>query len=231
MRDPAGPALIVGASGGIGGALYQHLSRERRVVSISSQAKCRADWFESDYSESSLENISESVDCRFSLIIICNGFLHGDGLMPEKRVVDLEPQSLALAFERNAIIPSMVLKHFRTHIEQVREAHCGVLSARIGSIGDNRSGGWYSYRCSKAALNMIVKTLAIELGRTHKNLALVALHPGTTQSNLSDPFLRRSSHQRASAKITAQRIERVLTSLTPLDSGGFFDWQGNPVQW
>lgn len=226
-----GPALIVGASGGVGGALYNLLSKERRVVAVSSQARERSDWFETDYSEDSLKDIAQHLDSRFPLVFICGGFLHGEGIMPEKRLNDLSPKSLETAFRKNAIVPAMVLKSFRPHFEQVRPAHCTVLSARIGSIGDNRSGGWYSYRSSKAALNMIVKSAAIELKRTHKELCLLAMHPGTTQSNLSDPFLKRGSHPSVSAEVTAQRIINVVSGLGPEDSGGFFDWQGNTLEW
>ena len=230
-RHLMGPALVVGASGGVGGALYSFLSKERRVVAVSSQARKGRDWFETDYSEDSLKQIADNMDSRFSLVFICGGFLHGEGVMPEKRLIDLSPRAMEMAFRKNAITPSMILKHFRAHFEQIRPAHCAVLSARIGSIGDNRSGGWYSYRSSKAALNMIVKSTAIELKRTHKELCLVAMHPGTTESKLSDPFLKRGTHPSVKAEVTARRLLDVVSGLGPEDSGGFFDWQGQNVEW
>ena len=226
-----GPALVVGASGGVGGALYNLLSKERRVVAVSSQARARSDWYETDYSETSLNEIAGHLDSRFPLTFICGGFLHGDGIMPEKRLDDLSSSALETAFRKNTIAPAMALKSFRPYFDQSQPARCAVLSAKIGSIGDNRSGGWFSYRSSKAALNMIVKSAAIELKRTHKELCLVAMHPGTTQSNLSDPFLKRGTHPSVSAEVTAQRIVDVVSGLGPENSGGFFDWQGDTLEW
>ena len=136
-----------------------------------------------------------------------------------------------VAYERNVVIPAMALSQFRTHIEQLRPSYCAVLSARVGSIGDNRAGGWYSYRCAKAALNMFVKTTAIELKRTNNKLVLVAIHPGTTQTEMSEPYLKRSTHQRVSADQTARRIEHVVSRLDVTSSGGIYDWQGDIVEW
>ena len=223
--------LVVGASGGIGGALYRLFSSTRRVFGISSQSKDLPDWHATDYSSSSMAEIADKIDCRFSKIFICNGFLHGDGYFPEKRLIDVDANSMHDAFERNVVVPAMALRQFRSHIDQMGPAHCAVLSARVGSIGDNRAGGWYSYRCAKAALNMFVKTTAIELKRTNKNLVLVAVHPGTTQTGLSEPFLKRSTRQRVSADQTALRIEHVVSHLDVNSTGSFYDWQGDIVEW
>ena len=231
MDREDGAVLVVGAAGGIGGALYRLFSPTRRVFGISSQVKDLPDWFATDYSSSSMAEIADKILCRFSKIFICNGFLHGDGYFPEKRLIDLDANSMHAAYERNVVIPALALRHFRSHIEQIRPAHCAVLSARVGSIGDNRAGGWYSYRCAKAALNMFVKTTAIELKRTNKNLVLVAVHPGTTQTGLSEPFLKRSARQRVSADQTALRIERVVSQLDVNNTGRFYDWQGDIVEW
>ena len=231
MHKEDSAVLIVGASGGIGGALYRLFSPTRRVFGISSQVKNLPDWFATDYSSSSMAEIADKIHCRFSKIFICNGFLHGDGYFPEKRLIDVESTSMHAAYERNVVIPAMALRLFRSHIEQIRPAHCAVLSARVGSIGDNRAGGWYSYRCAKAALNMFVKTTAIELKRTNKKLVLVAVHPGTTQTGLSEPFLKRSARQRVSADQTALRIEHVVSHLDVSSTGGFYDWQGDIVEW
>ena len=231
MNSEDSPVLIVGASGGIGSALYRFFSSSRRVFGISSQAKDLPDWYLTDYTASSLAEIAERIHCRFSKIFICNGFLQGDGYFPEKRLIDVEANSMHVAYERNVVIPAMALRQFRAHIEQLRPSYCAVLSARVGSIGDNRAGGWYSYRCAKAALNMFVKTTAIELKRTNNKLVLVAIHPGTTQTEMSEPYLKRSTHQRVSADQTARRIEHVVSRLDVTSSGGFYDWQGDIVEW
>ncbi len=224
-------ALIVGASGGIGSALYLQLRDTHRVFAISGQTQEFPDWFVSDYSENSLKEIAREIDCRFDLVFICNGFLHNESHAPEKRLSRIEPDAMHTSYERNVVIPAMVLRYFYNHFYRERPTVCALLSARVGSIGDNRTGGWYSYRCAKATLNMLVKTSATELERTYKHLTLVALHPGTTQSALSAPFLRQGSHRWVSADETAQNLERVATALDPTDTGRFYDWRGEPVEW
>ncbi len=179
IDDRNSNALVVGASGAIGEALYRLLGQNHRVFAVSSQNREVPDWYSSDYSAHSLERIAATIPCRFDVIFVCNGALHGEGHSPEKRLSRLDADAMHWAYEKNVVVPAMVLRYFQEHFHQERKTVCALLSARVGSIADNRSGGWYSYRCAKAALNMMVKTTALELQRTHKFLTLVALHPGT----------------------------------------------------
>jgi len=160
-------------------------------------------------------------------IWIATGLLHDAELQPEKRHQALTAQALARAFAVNAIGPSLLLSQILAVLPRRIALKIGVLSARVGSISDNRMGGWYSYRASKAALNMLLKTLAIELARTHPNITLLGMQPGTTQSALSAPF----SHHVApdalqSPAFTAQHLYQVLQQCQPSDSGKLVDFMG-----
>ena len=148
--------------------------------------------------------------------------------MPEKRLADLNYPQMEATFQANTFGPALVLRHFAPLLHGER-AIMAMLSAKVGSIGDNRLGGWYSYRASKAALNMLIKTAAIEVARSQKNSVLVALHPGTVNSRLSRPFrgeaIGRPAHDAAADML------RVLDVLTPTDSGSFRSYNGAELPW
>ena len=156
--------------------------------------------------------------------------LHDESLSPERSLRDLAQVSLERAFRVNAIGPALVLRHFLPRLARSGRVEVALLSARVGSIADNRLGGWYGYRASKAALNQLVRTAAIEVARTRPEAVLAALHPGTVDTEMSRPFQANVAPERlfTPAK-SAQALADVLGRLTPSDSGGFFDWQGKAI--
>jgi NAD(P)-dependent dehydrogenase (short-subunit alcohol dehydrogenase family) len=156
--------------------------------------------------------------------------LHDEEFMPEKSWRDLDARHMQRAFLVNAIGPALVMKHFLPLLPQRSRSVCAALSARVGSIDDNRLGGWHSYRASKAALNQLVRTCAIELKRIRPEAICVALHPGTVATPLSQPFGKAGLDVRAPSE-GATRLLRVLDQLPPDDSGGFFDYSGARVPW
>ncbi len=180
---------------------------------------------------SAAKRISETVP-RVDWLVNCAGVLHGGGLRPEKRLDDVDPDRLRRSFEVNAFGPLLVAKHFLFLLRQSEAAVLANISARVGSIEDNRSGGWYGYRASKAAQNMFTRTLAIELRRRAPNVTCVALHPGTVATELSAPFTRGLAPERLFApRDAALKLIEVMRSLTSEDSGSFLDWAGKPIAW
>jgi NAD(P)-dependent dehydrogenase (short-subunit alcohol dehydrogenase family) len=149
-------------------------------------------------------------------------------MAPEKSLRAIEPQAMAQAFAINAIGPALLMKHFLPRLDRTGRAVFATLSARVGSIGDNRIGGWYSYRASKAALNQLVRTASIELARTHPHAICVALHPGTVASALSAPFAKSGLNVQTPAEAAA-RLLAVIDALGSADSGGFIDQNGEIV--
>lgn len=168
---------------------------------------------------------------RLDLMITCAGVLHDDdGLWPEKQFADIEPENLARSFAVNASGPLLMIKHFHDLLTHGERAVIASLSARVGSIGDNRLGGWYAYRATKAAQNQFTRTAAIELRRKSRELICVGLHPGTVDTGLSQPFQRRvPEKQLRSADVAAGLLLDVIAALAPDDSGHVFDWAGRRV--
>jgi NAD(P)-dependent dehydrogenase (short-subunit alcohol dehydrogenase family) len=171
---------------------------------------------------------------RLHLIVNCAGLLHDDaaGISPEKRLADVEPDALTASFAVNAAGPLLVARHFEPLLAHGERAVFASISARVGSIGDNRLGGWYAYRGSKAAQNMFTKTLAIEWARSRRNVICVALHPGTTDTELSRPFQANVPPQKLfSVERTVAQLLAVIDRLTPADSGRFLAWDGTEIAW
>ena len=164
------------------------------------------------------------------LIIDASGILHGDGLSPEKSWRDLDATQMTRAFAVNAIGPALLMKHFLPLLPRQGRSVFATLSARVGSIGDNRLGGWYSYRASKAALNQFVRTAAIELGRRQPAALCVALHPGTVTTSLSAPFVKAGLDVQTPEQAAGRLID-VIDRLPSGSSGSFFDHRGDPVPW
>ncbi|MDX2315607.1 MAG: SDR family NAD(P)-dependent oxidoreductase [Gammaproteobacteria bacterium] len=170
---------------------------------------------------------------RVDLIVNCAGLLHdGANLQPEKRLTDVTPANLERSFAVNAIGPLLVAKHFQDLLHGQERAVFASLSARVGSIGDNRLGGWYGYRASKAAQNMITRNLSIELRRRARGIVCVALHPGTVDTGLSRPFQGNVPEDRLfSPDRAARHLLGVIDGLGPEDNGGFFAWDDQPIPW
>ena len=169
---------------------------------------------------------------RPRLVVNAAGILHGDGFGPEKRLEDLDLETLRRVFEVNALGPAILLRHLGPRMARSGKAVLAALSARVGSIGDNRLGGWYAYRASKAALNQFLKTAAIELARRRDNVIVAALHPGTTDTGLSKPFQDNvPDEQLFSVERACRQLLDVVDELETDDSGGFFAWDGQAIDW
>jgi NAD(P)-dependent dehydrogenase (short-subunit alcohol dehydrogenase family) len=161
------------------------------------------------------------------LVLVASGMLHQEGQLPEKSFRDLSADALARSFAINSIGPALTAKHFLPLLPRHGRSVFAALSARVGSISDNQLGGWYGYRASKAALNMLVQTLAIELARTRREALCVALHPGTVNTGLSKPFQRAVAPEKLFTPLySAERMLAVLATLRPEDNGGCFAWDG-----
>ena len=217
--------LIIGASGGIGAALTAALRGQgAEVVPLSRSV----DGFDIT-DEASVEAHLSALEGLFDGLIVASGALEIDSVGPEKSIRAVSAQAMADQFAVNAIGPALVLRHAARLLPRKGRSVCAVLTARVGSIGDNRIGGWTSYRAAKAAANQIVHTTAIELARTHKELVCVALHPGTVQTPFTAKYLAR--HPAVPAQEAAQNLLNVLKGLKPAQTGGFYDWAGTEVEW
>ncbi|WP_332848315.1 SDR family NAD(P)-dependent oxidoreductase [Massilia sp. S19_KUP03_FR1] len=222
-------ALIIGASGTIGAAFVDLLQASPRCASVTGlhrHSQPPIDFADEDSIARAASALSAGP--RFHLIINAAGLLHSEDFMPEKRLADLSYAQMQATFQANTFGPALLLRHFVPLLDRER-AIMAMLSAKVGSIGDNRLGGWYSYRASKSALNMMVKTAAIEVARTQQNSVLVALHPGTVNSRLSRPF-RGETIGRA-ADLAATEMLHVLDGLVPDDSGAFRSYDGTQLPW
>ena len=218
--------LVIGSNGTIGRALVAALEQRNTVLQIN-RDNC-------DYSEHALSQMVKVMAEQGSLqqIYCCIGVLHNNFLSPEKRMAQLEESRLAEYFYINSILPALCLKAFSPLLDRTQNSQFLLLSAMVGSIKDNQLGGWYGYRSSKAALNMLTKTASIELRRTNKNASAVVIHPGTTKGNLSKPFAAGiAEHKYYSAQESAHRIIAVANKLTPSESGQFFNWDGSNLPW
>lgn len=228
---------IFGSSGAIGSALLEQLASTHPKASIHafsrnavSSTLMNVTWHTlSDYSEASVREAASFVN-EVDLVLVTTGMLHSDTLSPEKSVRDLSADAFEQVFMANTIVPALVAKHFIPKLVHNKRALFAALSARVGSISDNRLGGWYSYRASKAALNMVIKNLAIETARRHKNAIIVGLHPGTVDSSLSKPFQARVAEGKLfSPHASARYLLHVLDTLTPENSGKCFAWDGKEI--
>ena len=227
-----GLAVVIGSTGGIGAAVADALRRSgafAEVVGFSRRSEPGLDLLD----EQSIIDAADSIKTRktdLRLVFDATGFLHGDGLSPEKALAAITPDHLAHAFAVNTIGPALLMKHFLPLLPRQGKSVFASLSAKVGSIGDNQLGGWYSYRASKAALNQLVHTAAIELARRKPEAVCVALHPGTVDTGLSSDFAKSGlSVQQPDA--AAARLLSVLDRLTAADTGGFFDYRGDQLPW
>ena len=238
--------MVIGASGGIGSAVLQGFLQDasfEQVIAVS-RAPCpeglslhhdRLQWICSDYSEASITAITAALaqsGAALRRIVISNGLLHGGRLQPEKALETLHGESMAQVFDANVIVPALWISHLARLLRRSTGCSIAVLSARVGSIGDNRLGGWYSYRTAKAALNMFLKTAAVEYARRAPNVKLVAFHPGTTDTGLSRPFQKGVPEGRLfSPAFVAQRLLALLHDITPDGELSFLDWEGKTIPW
>lgn len=232
-------AVVVGASGAIGRALADAIAASGSHAPVFGFARSSQDasgpvrpGYVDVTDEPSIAAAASLVakEGPVGLVIVASGILHGPGIAPEKSSAVLDPVIMNAVFAVNAIGPALVAKHFVPLLPRRGRSVFAALSARVGSIEDNRLGGWYSYRASKAALNQIVRTLAIEAARTRPDAIVVALHPGTVASGLSGPF--RSSGSKPAPftpQESAAHLLRVLAGASARESGRLIAWDGQPI--
>ncbi|MBC6439098.1 MAG: SDR family oxidoreductase [Rhodospirillales bacterium] len=231
-------ALIVGASGAIGHGFAVALANDPRCNRLVTTARGaittgeghRTLDLENEDDIAALASALRRDDTPLDLVIVATGMLHdGADVMPEKRWREIDPGTLERLFRINTIGPAMLAKHLLPCLARDRKAVFAALSARVGSIGDNELGGWYGYRASKAALNMILSCAAIELARSWPHAVCIGLHPGTVESPLSEPFLRSGKRHIFQPDDATRRLLAVVDRLQPSDSGRVFAWDGTSV--
>lgn len=232
--------IVVGSSGGIGAALVEHLVKNPQVTRVhtlsrsgrshpsSKVANLTFDFTDEESLIAAAQALQEVGP--FDIILIATGLLQGEGISPEKNLRALSHDGLAKSFEVNVTGPAMSAKYLAPLLRRDKKAVFAALSARVGSISDNRLGGWYAYRASKAALNMILKTLAIETGRRFKNQIILGLHPGTVDTDLSKPFQGNVPEGKLfTPEFSAERLLAVIDNAVTDDSGNLFDWAGKQI--
>ena len=244
-------ALVVGASQGIGLEFVRQLVSAPRVVHLFAtyrQKQTAADLFalaaqhpnlhcvqmdltDEAQIESGFQSISQTAP-HIHLVVNCVGLLHNEQQQPEKAIRQLDADNLINYFKVNSIGPALLAKHLMAPLKHSEPSLFATISAKIGSIGDNRLGGWYGYRASKAALNMFLKTAAIEYARRSPNTTIVMLHPGTTDTRLSKPFQSGVPPEKLfSTERTVSQLLDVLSDVRPEDSGEFYSWDGSRLPW
>jgi NAD(P)-dependent dehydrogenase (short-subunit alcohol dehydrogenase family) len=251
---PGSVAFVQGGTRGIGLEFVRQLASCGRFARIYASGRSAADapellalvrqWGERVVPvplnlawERDIENAAATVrrrDPAVHLLINASGLLHdaANELWPEKRLEDIDAESLLRSFQVNAFGPVLMAKHFRDLLCHGRRGVLASLSARVGSIGDNRLGGWYAYRAAKAAQNMFTRTLAVEFSRRAPRLVCLALHPGTTDTGLSQPFQARVPAEKLfSVEFAAERLLGIIDGADEQHHGGFFAWDGQRIPW
>lgn len=218
-------ALIIGDSGGIGGAVAAYLRGQGMAVTGLSRSRDGLDVTD----EASLSAWLGALDGPFDMVFVATGALEIGGAEPEKTLKSLDAKALADQYLLNAIGPALVLKHVLPLLPRRDRAVFAVLSARVGSIGDNALGGWYSYRAAKAGVNQLIHTAAVELARSHRQLACVCLHPGTVETAFTAKYASR--YPTVTPAQAAERLVKVMQGLSPEDTGKFLDYEGREIPW
>jgi NAD(P)-dependent dehydrogenase (short-subunit alcohol dehydrogenase family) len=243
-----GNALVIGASGGIGKTLvkqlhetgeYEHVYAVSRTLPKSPIDGVQYYTLDSE-DESFVAQYCHQLKQaggQFSLVVCCIGALHTVGadnqkIMPEKRLEDIHQAQLSFYFTTNAILPAIWLKHVEPLLKGPEPSKLVFFSARVGSISDNNLGGWYGYRASKSALNMLIKCAQIECQRRAKNICLISYHPGTVETELSKPFQSNvPTGKLFTTDFTVTQLLTIIPSLTPENGPHYIDWQGSVIPW
>jgi NAD(P)-dependent dehydrogenase (short-subunit alcohol dehydrogenase family) len=235
--------LIVGASSKIAQEISAKLligDDQHQVIAISRQQPhldhARLHWFQCDYEEASIAaqcaELTQLKSLSIDAIFICNGILHDQALMPERSLADFEVANYLRVHQVNTLVPMLWLKHLKPLF--TRDSNCivTVFSARIGSIDDNERGGWYSYRASKAALNMLLKSMSIEIARSAKKVRFLVFHPGTTDTPLSKPFQKYVAENKLfQPEFVATQLLDIIAQLDSSKRIQFLAWDGKPIPW
>jgi len=225
-------AVIIGARGGIGAALANALEKDKnyaQILRLHRESSPPLDILD----EASIAAAATSLSAThppISLVIVATGLLHSEQKGPEKSLRELEPNWMIENFRINAVGPALVAKHFLPIMAKQGPICFAALSARVGSISDNRLGGWHSYRASKSALNMLIRNIAIEWQRKNPQSVVVGLHPGTVETSLSAPFKGNPAHERFTPSRAAGNMLSVIHGLKPEQSGQIFAYDGSLVE-
>ncbi|MES2977212.1 MAG: SDR family NAD(P)-dependent oxidoreductase [Pseudomonadota bacterium] len=233
-------ALVIGAGGGLGLALVERLRGQQadaadtlRVYGLGRGSEPALDITQEDSVRAAAETLAlrcQAEGAELRLLVVASGFLHGSQGQPERSMAHLNADYLQHVFAVNAIGPALVMKYFLPLMPRQGRTVAGFISAKVGSIGDNALGGWYGYRASKAALNQLVKTAAIEMTRHNPASVCVALHPGTVDTALSRPFAKTGLNVRPAA-IAAGELLDVLDSVGTERTGCLVDYRGDVLPW
>ncbi|MBT5570249.1 MAG: SDR family NAD(P)-dependent oxidoreductase [Alphaproteobacteria bacterium] len=241
--EPFGTGLSVavfGASGGIGRALTDILQSDISVERVYALSRTEPEGLGEKSTGIAFDMLDEASIAEAAtviakagplhLAIIATGFLHDDTVGPEKRSQDLNSKNMEHLFRINTIGPALIAKHVFPLLAKDRRSVFAALSARVGSISDNKLGGWHCYRASKAALNMVIRTLSIEMAYRNQHSICVALHPGTVDTQLSEPFRGNLPAEKVFTPVdAATQLLEVMAGLSPKDTGGFFAWDGQKI--
>ena len=246
VTKEGGAVLVVGASGGIGRAVLDHylqapeynlvfaVSRGARPDSLRTHGE-RLRWLVCDNTEPSIESVMHSIESlgvRLTRVVVCNGILHNERLSPEKSLLKLKAPAMQEVLHANVVIPSLWIAALARQLRGSVDCVIAVLSARVGSITDNQLGGWYSYRASKAALNMVLKSAAVEYRRRLPRVKLLAFHPGTTDTALSRPFQRGVAPESLfTPAFVAGRLAQLMDQLEPDGELSYLAWDGSSIEW
>jgi NAD(P)-dependent dehydrogenase (short-subunit alcohol dehydrogenase family) len=224
-------AVVIGATGGIGRAFVAALEQDRRYASVIALGRSTSPPLDlTDEASVKAGAAFAAEHGAVRLVIDATGLLHKPGVEPEKSWRTIDPAAMAQSFAINAIGPALLMKHFLPLLPREGKSVFATLSAKVGSIGDNALGGWYSYRAAKAALNQLVHTAAIELKRSRPEAVCVALHPGTVDTGLSAPFAKAGLDVQTPDSAVRQMLA-VLDGLNAAQSGGFFTYRGEALPW
>ncbi|AIT09339.1 short-chain dehydrogenase [Candidatus Francisella endociliophora] len=233
--------VVIGASGSIGHSVTKRLRYLYPDVHIYAFSRTKVTNFIDDvvyqyidyFDESTIEKAAKDVyekSGAISLVFVATGILHTSEIKPEKALKELSADKFIELFKANTIFPALVAKHFIPKLSKDTKSVFAAVSARVGSISDNKLGGWYAYRASKAALNMFIKTVSIETKRVNPNTVIVGVHPGTVDSHLSEPFQARVPQGKLfTPEYSASKLIDVLNDLKVDDSGKCFAWDGKEV--
>ena len=239
-------ALVLGASGGLAQAIISELMADAGIDTVIAVSRNAAPehfatgpatpmWIETEYREPAMAAVVEQLQPfagRITRVVICHGILHSDTLWPEKRLEDINAESLQTVFQANTVVPVLWLKLLHRLLKSKQRCVVAALSARVGSIGDNQLGGWYAYRSSKAALNMMLRTLSIEYGRRVKNVKIISFHPGTTDTALSKPFQASvPSDKLFTPQFVAERLCGIMAHAEIDGELSYLDWDNKAIPW
>lgn len=231
---------VIGASGGIGQAFVDALTNDPRVDYVFALSRSAKAFTSSKVTtlplditdETQIETVASQIKShgKLDIVIIATGLLHNETISPEKSARDISLEKLEQNFQVNTFGPSLIAKHFLPLMPRDRKAVFAAVSARVGSISDNRLGGWYAYRASKAALNMMLKTFSVEYARRFKHLSILTLHPGTVDTGLSEPFQRNVPDGKLfTPEYSAAKLLEVINAATPEQSGSLRAWDGQTI--